>query len=283
MKLINRFLTGLLAGAVLVWPVFAGSLQEGNTRFEFDGVIEPHRIVEVGSEVAGILNKVYVDRGDIVYVGQKVASLRSGVEKATLELARVRAGMQSNIKAKKTALEFSQRNSDRIRELYEANAQSFQKWDEVETQRILAETELAAAMEQNRLYELEFVQASEVFKRKTVLSPVSGVVMERYLSRGEYVEDKPIIKVAQMDPLKVEVVMLVSEIGFVKIGMRGIVTPEAPVTGKYEGVVTIVDRVIDAASGTFGVRLEIPNPKFKLPPGLKCKVIFTSTSKELKK
>ncbi len=282
MKFANRFLAGVLVGAILVWPMVAGSFQEGNQSLEFDGVIEPYRIVEVGSEVPGILKKVYVDRGDTISVGQKVALLRSGVEKATLELARVRADMQSNIRAKRTALEFSQRHCNRIKDLYEAKAQSFQKWDEVETQRILAETELADAMEQKRLHELEFVQASEVVKRKTILSPVAGVVMERYLSKGEYVEDKPVIKVAQMDPLKVEVVMLVSEIGFVKIGMRGIVKPEAPVNGEYEGIVTIVDKVIDAASGTFGVRLEIPNPKFKIPPGLKCKVIFSGTSKELK-
>jgi len=44
--------------------------------------------------------------------------------------------------------------------------------------------------------------------------------------------------------------------------------------GTYTAKVVIVDRVIDAASGTFGVRLEIPNPKYELPAGLKCRVIF---------
>jgi multidrug efflux pump subunit AcrA (membrane-fusion protein) len=52
------------------------------------------------------------------------------------------------------------------------------------------------------------------------------------------------------------------------------VSPENPVGQVYKVKVTIVDRVIDAASGTFGVRLELPNPKYRLPAGLKCKVSF---------
>ena len=50
--------------------------------------------------------------------------------------------------------------------------------------------------------------------------------------------------------------------------------PEAPIGGQYTAEVKIVDRVIDAASGTFGVRLELPNPGYRLQAGLKCKVIF---------
>ena len=64
-------------------------------------------------------------------------------------------------------------------------------------------------------------------------------------------------------------------IGAIKVGMNAEITPENPVDQKvYKAKVTIVDRVIDAASGTFGVRLELPNPKYRLPAGLKCKVAF---------
>ncbi|MFO7964216.1 MAG: efflux RND transporter periplasmic adaptor subunit [Desulfobacterales bacterium] len=245
---------------------------------EYNGLIEPHLVVELGSEVPGVLEAVNVDRGNVVSAGQVVARLRSGVEKATLALARARADMESNIKAKKAALEYARRNSKRISDLYEVNALPMQKWDEVDTQRILAETELAAALDQKRLHELEFHQADEAVKRKTITSPISGVIMERYLAKGEYVEDKPILKIAQIDPLNVEVILPVSAYGSVQVGMSGTVKPEPPVGGAYEAEVTIVDKVIDAASGTFGVRLEIPNPGFELPPGLKCRVEFHETS-----
>jgi multidrug efflux pump subunit AcrA (membrane-fusion protein) len=57
--------------------------------------------------------------------------------------------------------------------------------------------------------------------------------------------------------------------------MTAEVRPEFPEPRKYSARVIIVDRVIDAASGTFGVRLELPNPNYFLPAGLKCKVVFT--------
>lgn len=249
------------------------------TEAVFDGLIEPHLVVEVGSEVPGVLDSVKVDRGDIVAVGQVVATLRSGVEAANLELARTRAQMESTIRLKEAALEFARRNSQRAKEVYDAKALAFQKWDEVDTQRVMAENELAEALEQKQLYELEHRQAAEVLGRKTIFSPVSGVVMERHLSKGEFVEDKPIVKIAQLDPLNVEVILPVSLIGAVRVGMQAVVLPEEPVGGEHKATVTIVDKVIDAASGTFGVRLEMPNRDYGIAPGLKCKVKFKGAKK----
>ncbi|MDD3993011.1 MAG: efflux RND transporter periplasmic adaptor subunit [Desulfobacteraceae bacterium] len=257
-----------------VWAIGVPPDQARAAEAIFDGLIEPYLVVEVGSEVPGVIDRVQVDRGDMVEAGDVVAMLRSGVETANLALARARARLESTIKLKKAALEFARRNSQRVKEVYDAKALAFQKWDEVETQRIMAENELAEALEQKQLYELERQQAAEVLRRKTILSPVSGVVMERHLSKGEYVEDKPIVKIAQIDPLNVEVVMPISRIGSVKVGMKAAVMPEEPVGGEHEATVTIVDKVIDAASGTFGVRLEMPNPDWRIPPGLKCKVRF---------
>jgi hypothetical protein len=56
--------------------------------------------------------------------------------------------------------------------------------------------------------------------------------------------------------------------------MNAEVKPESPPGGVYTAVVKIVDTVIDAASGTFGVRLELPNPDYHIPAGLKCQVVF---------
>jgi RND family efflux transporter MFP subunit len=279
--MVTRVICGFWAGVFLLmvgsgWAFPESAPHGDKIAAEFDGIIEPHMVAELGSEVPGVIENIKVERGDIVKTGEVVATLRSGVERANLDLARARAELNSTIKAKKAALEFAQRNSDRIKQLYDVKALALQKWDEVETQRIMAENELAEAMDQKRLNELEYQQAAEVVKRKTILSPVSGVVMERYLSKGEYIENKPVVKIAQIDPLNVEVVMPVSEIPFMKLGMKGTIKPEAPVNGEYEATVTIVDKVVDAASGTFGVRLEIPNPRHRIPPGLKCKVFFTT-------
>ena len=84
----------------------------------------------------------------------------------------------------------------------------------------------------------------------------------------------PILKLAQLDPLYVEVIVPVSMLGKVAPGMLVLVTPELPLNTIVTAQVKVVDRVIDAASGTFGVRLELPNPKYALPAGLKCTVRF---------
>lgn len=274
MNYLHRVAFFVFAFSLFMLSMCVGRLSANTAVVEFDGLIEPHIVVEVGSEVPGVIDVVNVDRGDVVSAGQVIAELRSGVEKASLALARTRAQMEWNITAKKASLGFAQRNCKRTRDIFEAKALAEQKWDEIETQNILAESQLAEAMDQKRLYELEYKQAVEVVNRKKILSPVAGVVMERFLSKGEYIEDKPILKIAQIDPLNVEVVLPVAKYGSVKVGMRGTVKPEFPVSGEYEATVTIVDKVIDAASGTFGVRLEIPNPDFQIPPGLKCKVVF---------
>jgi len=255
----------------LVVPEYTGAED-----VEFDGIIEPYRVIQVGSGVAGLIESVTVDRGEEVKEGQVLARLQSGVEKATMELARVRAELEATIKAKETELEFAERNRERSKDLYDKKALPFHEWDEVKTKRKLAELGLAEARESMRLAELELNRTIEVVKRMTIRSPVTGVVVERYLSPGEYVENQPIMKLAQIDPLNVEIIMPVEMFGTVRIGMLATVKPEAPISGTFTAKVTIVDRVVDAASGTFGVRLELPNPDYSLPSGLKCKVTFLS-------
>jgi len=116
--------------------------------------------------------------------------------------------------------------------------------------------------------------AMEKLRLRTISSPIDAVVVDRKQSPGDYVGETPILTLADINPLHVEVIVPVERLGTIRKGMRAEVYPAAPVGGKYEAKVAIVDQVIDAASGTFGVRLILPNPKHKLPAGLKCKVEF---------
>jgi RND family efflux transporter MFP subunit len=283
MKLTQTFILTSFIYALMAFAIPAPSASEP---MEFEGLVEPYMEVKVGSGVAGVLDTVTVDRGDLVRKDQVVATLQSGVEKATVDLARAKAEMDATIKAKQDALEFAERKLERNKDLYRQKALPDQQWDEVETQRLLAEHELAEALENRQLAKLELKRATEVVERMNIRSPLNGVVVERFLHPGEYVEDQPILKLAQIDPLNVEVILPVEMLGSVKAGMDATVKPEAPVSGFYAAKVKIVDKVVDAASGTFGVRLELPNPDHELPPGLKCKVVFLEFGKqatELKK
>lgn len=242
---------------------------------EFEGVIEPSRIVNLGGAgVPGILETVNVDRGEYVRKGQVIASLQAGVERATMELAKFRAEMEAGIKAKEANLNFYIRKKQMNEELYKKQVLPFSQMDEIETNKIIAEWQLKDAIENKKLAELEYKRALEAYQRMTIRSPINGIVVERFLSPGEYIESQAILKLAQIDPLNVEIVLPVSYLLRIKVGMKAKVIPEAPISGEYVAVVKVIDRVIDAASGTFGVRLELPNPGYKLPAGLKCKVIF---------
>ncbi len=257
-----------------IFLAFIGLVSTTVGAVELDGVIEPYMTVKVGSGVYGIIETVSVDRGDFVKKGQVLATLQSGVEKATMEVAQARAEMEATIKLKQAQLDFLIRKQQRHEELFKKGAVPFSQMDEAETNRILAESELKDALENKRLAELEFKRTVEVFNRLTIRSPINGVVLERLLSPGEYIENQSVMKLAQIDPLYVEIILPVVLFPSIRVGEKVKVIPEAPIGGQFFAEVKIVDRVIDAASGTFGVRLELPNPNYKLPAGLKCKVIF---------
>jgi multidrug efflux pump subunit AcrA (membrane-fusion protein) len=102
------------------------------------------------------------------------------------------------------------------------------------------------------------------------------VVVERKLAPGDFIRtDKSMVmKLAQINPLNIEVVAPASIFGSVRVGMTGSVSLEPFVPGSHQAKVVVVDKVIDAASGTLGVRLQLPNPDNKIPAGIKCSVIF---------
>ena len=264
----------LLSLLFLLWTVAWSADVVSAEPIVLDGLIEPSLTVKIGSSVPGILQSVDVERGDMVRKGQVVATLQSGVEKATLELSRYRARMTATVELKRERLEFARRQQKRFGELYDKEALPLSQMDEVETNMSMAEMELQEALEDKQLAQLEESRAQAVVERMTIRSPVNGVVVERFLVKGEYVEDQPIVTVAQIDPLHVEVIATIELLGALRRGMKAEIRPEDPYNNRHQAKVTIVDRVVDAASGTFGVRLALPNPDYKLPAGLKCKVVF---------
>jgi hypothetical protein len=178
------------------------------------------------------------------------------------------------VRLQEVSLAYGRRQFNRIKELHEKKLSSFQDYDKVETETRLTRYKLAQAKETRYLAELDLKQAEALYNRHTIRSPIDGIVVDRYLNPGESVEERPIIKIAQINPLRVEVVAPVSLLGQVKTGQLAMVSPEMPVGGNHEAVVKIVDPILDAASGTFRIRLEIPNDDFSLTSGLRCQVRF---------
>ena len=77
-----------------------------------------------------------------------------------------------------------------------------------------------------------------------------------------------------MDPLRVEVILPAALYGSIQPGANAAVTPDLSGAEVHVASVTVIDPVIDAASATFSVRLELPNPERSIPGGLRCEVRF---------
>ena len=227
-------------------PTAPGAIKAGGA---LECLIEPFMVVNVGSPVDGVLESVVVDRGDLVRKGQVVAKLNSGVEAAAVQLSQAR-------------VEFAHRTVERNEALFAKQLISVQERDEMVTQA--------------KLHEEELNKDKENLKLRTILSPLDGVVVERRLVPGDLLRmDKSVVlKLAQVNPLNVEVIAPAELFGSVRIGMAGSVSLEPFFPGSYRAKVVVVDKLIDAASGTLGVRLQLPNPNNKIPAGIKCSVVF---------
>ena len=239
-----------------------------------DCVIEPYEVVDIGSPVTGVIEKVLVERSDLVEQNQVVAELESGVERAAVEVARARAEMRGEIRAREASLELGENRKQRAKKLFENSSLSLDLREQVDTEAKLARLELMQAKENRMLASLELKQAVRALKRRSITSPISGVVVDRLMAPGEVVDEDTILRIAQIDPLRVEAILPSVMFGTIKLGMKAAVEPEFPGDQVYVATVTIVDRVIDAASGTFGVRLELPNSDQAIPGGLHCQVRF---------
>lgn len=249
-----------------------------NTNMAYECLIEPMQTVEVGSPVVGVIKRVHVRRGDKVEKGQVIATLEASVERAAAELAKYKSEMIGPIATAEAKLEFAKRKFERRRDMHANDFMSAQESDDAEGEMKFAEAELTLARENKRLSYLEWQQQSSQLDLRTIYSPLTGVVMEQGLYPGEIAEPgnqkEPILKLAQLDPLRVHVILPLAVFRKIKLGMAAEVTPESPIVGRYVGRVKVVDRLVDAASGTFSVFFEIPNPNNEVPAGVKCKAEF---------
>ncbi len=249
----------------------------------FDCLIEPTQTVELASPVTGLLDKVNVKRGDRISKGQVLALLESRAEQASTDLARYKADQTGPTRAAESKIEFGKRKFNRRKSMAAEKLMAVQESDDAEAELRLAESELQVATDNRELAKIEFRQQSSLLNLRTIRSPFNGVVVDQMLYPGEVVEPggnkKAILKVAQIDPLRIHVILPKEVFGRVTEGMSVEVTPEIPAKSKYVAKVRTIDRLVNAASGTFVVFLEMPNPKLDVPAGVKCKAAFGALDK----
>jgi RND family efflux transporter MFP subunit len=263
---------GLLASGLLL----ALSYAAGAAEQRFDCVIDPAARVSVGGPVVGLLDEVLVDRGDKVKRGQVLARMQSEVEAATVALDQAKADNDAELELRTTQLALSKKKLERTQILFSKQVATAEKLDELNAEVQVNERLAALARLAHRVSLLELARSQKLLQQREIRSPVDGIVTERLMHGGENVhQESVIVKLARLDPLHVEVYLPVKLYPLVRIGMTGIVEPAAPIEGRFDAKISVIDQVFDVASGTFGVRLDLPNPDGRLPGGHRCQTAFS--------
>ena len=237
------------------------------------GTIEPVTEVEVGTQVSGIIDKLYADYNSVVSKGQLIAEM----DKVTLqsELASAQATYDGN----KAEYEYQKKNYERSKGLHEKQLisdtdyeQALYNYEKAKSQFDSSKAALAKA-ERNLSY-------------ATITSPIDGVVIDRAVEEGQTVAagfETPTLFTIAADLTQMQVVADVDEadIGGVVEGQRASFTVDAYPNDVFEGVVTQI-RLGDASSTsststtttvvTYEVVISAPNPDLKLKPRLTANV-----------
>ena len=152
-------------GNALMWAAaawllpFQSLLAADASRYEC--LVEPMVVADVGSPVQGVIEALTVDRSEFVERGQPIAQLKSEIERATLEQAKARAQMESEIRARMADLKLAEHSMDRMDNLYAQKMIPEQQRDEAFAQLQVASAALNQAQENYRLLQHELSRAEE--------------------------------------------------------------------------------------------------------------------------
>ncbi len=230
------------------------------------GTIEPVTEVEVGTQVSGIISKIYVDYNSEVKKGQLIAELdRTNL---TSELA----SAKSNLEAAGSDLSYQKANHNRMKTLHDKGLVSD---DEYETARLsLQQAESTYAMRKEAV-----AKAQTNLGYAYITSPINGVILSKAVEEGQTVAagfTTPTLFTIAQDLTDMRVIADVDEadIGGVAEGQKVEFTVDAYPNETFEGQVTQVRQEATTESNvvTYEVVISAPNPSLKLKPGLTANV-----------
>ncbi|MFM1988867.1 MAG: hypothetical protein RJA99_1824 [Pseudomonadota bacterium] len=237
-------------------------------------VIEPTAVADVAASAPGVLESVKVERGARVRRGQVLATLQSDVERAAVETAWARASAESEVNALAATRDFAKLKLRRMHTLASLDSGGRLELENAAAEFEIADHRLQQAREALSVAHREHELARRQLELRQVRSPIDGIVADRLLNPGERVDGRPILRLVSLDRLRVEVVVPAARFGRIREGMAAVVKADG-VDGPEVGArVSQVDRFVDAASGTFRARLDVPNADGGLPAGVRCQIAF---------
>lgn len=265
----KKYLAAIIFFLAMANPVISQESQS------FSCLMQPTATVKLGSSISGVLHEVKVEIGDRVSMGQELALLESSLQKVELGISKLRAESTYQEASARARLKYENSQVDRVAELFTRKLTAEADLDEQKTDRELAALEVKEATLQKQLRVMDVERAQEMLDLRRIESPVDGLVIDAMMHPGEFVHEQSVIMtVAALDPLLVEAFLPVEYYDRLKVGDKVSIEPDAPIGGSYEAAIKTVSQVFDAASGTFALRMELPNPDLSLPGGHRCQLFL---------
>ncbi|MCD8317641.1 MAG: efflux RND transporter periplasmic adaptor subunit, partial [Paraprevotella sp.] len=261
--------------AVIVWPKESSPVQFETTEVAPDtlrssvtatGTIEPVTEVEVGTQVSGIISKIYVDYNSVVKKGEVIAELDKTTLNSELNSAK------ANLASAKSELDYQQTNYNRYKKLQEKGLISSNDYE-------TAYLNYRKALETYNTNKESVKKAETNLEYATITSPIDGIVLSREVEEGQTVAasfETPTLFTIAKDLTDMRVIANIDEadIGNVREGQNVTFTVDAYPNDTFLGQVTQVrleatgtDNVI-----TYEVVISAPNNDLKLKPGLTANV-----------
>ncbi|MFV0535775.1 MAG: efflux RND transporter periplasmic adaptor subunit [Dysgonomonas sp.] len=240
------------------------------------GTIEPITLVEVGTQVSGVISKLYVDYNSVVKAGQVLAELDKRLLSSELENA------NATLQSRQVDLDLQKKNYDRQKMLWEKQAISKVDWENAESTYKTAQLAVTSS-------KAAVLKAQTNLGYATITSTIDGVVVSRAVEEGQTVAasfSTPTLFTIANDLTKMRVIANVDEadIGEVKEGQRVAFTVDAFPNDEFAGKVMQVRLEATTTSNvvTYQVVIDAPNPDLKLKPGLTANVnIYTMEEKDV--
>ena len=244
--------------------------QNISTSITATGTIEPVTSVTVGTQVSGIVSKLYVDYNSVVKKGQVIAELDK--TNLTSELNRAKADLTSA----QSTLNYETANFNRYQTLFDKGLVSANDYESARLSYEKARQTVASSRESVQKAQTNLGYA-------TITSPIDGVVLSKAVEEGQTVAasfNTPELFTIAQDLTDMRVIADIDEadIGGVKEGQRVTFTVDAFPEDRFEGQVTQVRQQATTSSNvvTYEVVISAPNKDLKLKPGLTANVtIFT--------
>ena len=240
------------------------------------GTIEPVTSVDVGTQVSGVISKLYVDYNSVVKAGEVIAELDRTNLMSELSSA------QASLKSAQSELDYQKTNYERYKALYDKGLISANDFEQARLSYVQAQQKTQQQKESVKKAQTNLGYA-------TITSPIDGVVLSKEVEEGQTVASSfstpTLFKIAR-DLTDMRVIADVDEadIGDVKEGQRVTFTVDAFPDDTFEGQVTQVRQEAATESNvvTYEVVISAPNDDLKLKPGLTANVvIFTMEAKDV--